>query len=467
MTLSKPERRSAPRIVVAGASGDAGKTTVALGLVRALRARGIEVQPFKKGPDFIDPAWLTRAAGRATRNLDQRLCSDDVVVSVFDRHAPSDGVSVIEGNRGLFDGGDAKGTHSTAALARLLDAPVLLVVNATKVTRTAAALVYGCVHMEPDTKVAGVVLNRVGGSRHRRVTKQAIEDATGVPVLGAIPRLDGEVISSRHLGLLTPQEHSSADEAIAVAERLVCDAVDIEAVLALSRAASQRRVGEFSLEVTGEGEGLRIGVLQDAAFTFYYPENLEVLERMGAQVTAISPLRDERLPEVDVLYVGGGFPETHASELVKNASLMGEIRGRVEAGLPVYAECGGLMYMSRRLWVGGQPYEMVGALPVETAMGERPEGHGYVEAEVIGDGVFYSSGERIVGHEFHYSRIVAGLSEVQNVFRMRRGIGVDGKGAEGICAGRVLGTYVHVHALGTEAWARGMIRAARASGRSK
>ena len=194
---------------------------MALGLVRALRARGVHVQPFKKGPDFIDPAWLSRAAGCSTRNLDVRLCGQHVVEDVFDRHAPSEGVSVIEGNRGLFDGGDAQGTHSTASLARLLQTPVLLVVNVTKVTRTAAAVVLGCRDLEPDTPLAGVVLNRVAGKRHLRVVKEAIEEVTGIPVVGAMPRLKQDMISSRHLGLMTPEEHASADEAIATVQKLV------------------------------------------------------------------------------------------------------------------------------------------------------------------------------------------------------------------------------------------------------
>jgi cobyrinic acid a,c-diamide synthase len=450
---------------VAGASGDAGKTTLALGLVRALRSRGLVVQPFKKGPDFIDPAWLSRAAGRSTRNLDARLCGDEVVQAVFDRHAPSDGVSVIEGNRGLFDGGDAKGTHSTAALARLLDTPVLLVVNITKVTRTAAAVVLGCKHLEPGIPLCGVVLNRVAGARHQRVAKAAIEESTGIPVVGAIPRLGEDTISSRHLGLLTPQEHASADAAIATIEGLIRDSVDLDAVVSMARAAPplapSAGISEFAAAGSRPGEGLTIGVLQDAAFTFYYPENLEALEALGARVVAISPLRDKRLPVVDALYVGGGFPETHAAQLASNAELLGAIRQRVAEGLSVYAECGGLMYMSRRLSMGDRSYEMVGALPLEMVMQERPAGHGYVEAEVVGSTPFYSRSDLVSGHEFHYSRIVAGLSQVEPVFRMKRGAGVDGHGAEGLSLGRVLGTYVHVHALGTKAWAHGMIQAAR------
>ncbi|MFW5740064.1 MAG: cobyrinate a,c-diamide synthase, partial [Myxococcota bacterium] len=316
MTQRSPDLRPAPRIIVAGASGDAGKTTLALGLVRALRARGVDVQPFKKGPDFIDPAWLSRAAGRPARNLDTRLCGDSVVQDVFDRHAPPAGVSIIEGNRGLYDGGDAKGTHSTAALARLLAAPVLLVVNVTKVTRTAAAVVLGCKQLEPSTPVAAVVLNQVAGKRHERVAREAIEQATGLPVVGAMPRLAERTISSRHLGLLTPEEHASADEVLGVVERLVAESVDLDAVLAIARGAGQRPRLAPALDprlasAVCSGAGLRIGVLQDAAFTFYYPDNIEALEATGARVVMVSPLRDAGLPEVDALYVGGGFPETH------------------------------------------------------------------------------------------------------------------------------------------------------------
>ena len=445
---------------MAGASGDAGKTTVTLGLIRALRARGLRVHPFKKGPDFIDPAWLSRAAGVATRNLDVRLCGEDNVRSVFAEHASADGISIIEGNRGLFDGGDAQGTHSTASLARLLRAPVILVVNVTKVTRTAAALVVGCQHLEPGTPIVGVVLNRVAGARHRRVVTEAIVQATGLPVLGALPRAESEAIPNRHLGLLTPQEHGSADRALDAVEAMIAGELDLDRVVELARAAPWMADPPPRRSTSVTGGHPRIGVLQDAAFTFYYPDNLEALERAGGRVVPVSALGDVELPPVDALYVGGGFPETHAEQLAGNGALLASIRERVSRGLPVYAECGGLMYLSRLLRTGDRGYELVGALPVETQMQAAPVGHGYVEATVEGENAFYPRGTKIVGHEFHYSRVVSGLEGVDLAFRMGRGAGVDGGKGEGLRRGNVLATYVHVHAVGMSAWAEGVVRAA-------
>ncbi|HNS96547.1 MAG TPA: cobyrinate a,c-diamide synthase, partial [Polyangiaceae bacterium] len=424
---SRTDLQPAPRLVVAGASGDAGKTTVSLGLIRAFRSRGLVVQPFKKGPDYIDPAWLTRAAGRVARNLDVRLFGENVVQAHFDRYAPQDGISVIEGNRGLYDGGDAQGTHSTASLARLLSAPVVLVVDATKVTRTAAAVVLGCQRLEPQTPLAGVILNRVAGSRHRRVVTEAIEQATGLRVYGALPRRRGDMIASRHLGLLTPEEHGAAEDALEVVRQWVEDHVDVAALVELAQGAPSRAMSLPLGQVEPAGQGVTIGVLRDASLSFYYPENIEALEALGARVVTISPLRDERLPSMDALYVGGGFPETHAKELSSNRALLGEIRQRIAGGLSVYAECGGLIYMSSKLWVQGQAYDLVGALPLELQMEPRPVGHGYVDVQVSGDTTFYEKGQKLSGHEFHYSRIIGGLDRVERVFRVMRGGGVDGE----------------------------------------
>jgi len=301
----------------------------------------------------------------------------------------------------------------------------------------------------------------VGGRRHRRVAAQAIEESAGLPVVGALPRRPAGTIPSRHLGLLTPQEHAWADEAIEQVGRLVADSVDLDAIIRVARTAPHRRDVGLERRVARDGRGVRIGVLKDSAFTFYYPDNIEALEARGAEIVFVSPLRDERLPAVDALYVGGGFPETHAEALASNVALLSAIRKRAAAGMPVYAECGGLMYMSRTLSMGDRTFQMVGALPLQVVMQERPVGHGYVEAEVVGETPFYSSRQVVLGHEFHYSRVVGGLDGVSRVFRMKRGAGVDEAGGEGMSLGRVLGTYVHVHAAGADAWAEGMMRAAR------
>jgi cobyrinic acid a,c-diamide synthase len=419
------------------------------------------VQPFKKGPDFIDPAWLTRAAGTAARNLDVRLCGVDAVLELFARHAPPHGVAIIEGNRGLFDGGDARGTHSTASLARTLGAPVVLVVNAAKVTRTLAAVVLGCKLLEPETPLVGVILNRVAGARHGRVATEAVEHDTGLPVLGVLPKLAEDPIPARHLGLLTPDEHAACATALQRVERLIAEHVDLERVLAIARAAVPIARHEPLWEPASSADPVRVGVLQDSAFTFYYPDNLEALERAGARLVPISPLADQRLPVLDALYVGGGFPETHAQRLSHNAALREAIRGEAAAGLPVYAECGGLMYVSRALHMGERVFEMAGLLPVDTAMEPRPMGHGYVRLRVDSPNPFYPVGLELDGHEFHYSRVVPSTAGVELVFAVQRGTGVGTTGREGICRGNVLATYVHVHALGVPEWATGIVAAAR------
>jgi cobyrinic acid a,c-diamide synthase len=456
MQLANGSARPAPRIVIAGASGDAGKTTVALGLCVALRRRGVRVQAFKKGPDFIDPAWLSRASGSVARNLDVHLCGEDVVRRVFSAYAPSDGISVIEGNRGLFDGGDARGTHSTAALARMLAAPVVLVVNATKVTRTLAAIVLGCRDLEAKTPLAGVVLNRVAGDRHGRVAREAIETETGIRVVGVLRKAGEELIPNRHLGLLTPQEHAAADAALEAVAGVVSDGVDLAAVEKLAGAAPAWADERWE-RAEAVGRGVRVGVLRDSAFTFYYPENLEAIERAGGTIESISPLADTGVGDIDVLYVGGGFPETHAAALSGNRELLGRLRERARAGMPVYAECGGLMYVSAGLWTSGGRHEMAGLLPVETRMGASPVGHGYVDVEVVAENPFLRVGARFKGHEFHYSSVKEAVG-VPLVFEMRRGRGIMGT-REGMCLGNVLATYVHVHALGVGGWAEGIVGA--------
>ncbi|MBE3132485.1 MAG: cobyrinate a,c-diamide synthase, partial [Acidobacteria bacterium] len=343
------------RIVIGGLAGDSGKTLVSLALVLAARERGRDVAAFKKGPDYIDAAWLTWASGRPARNLDTFLMGRDAVAASFERHASAHGVNIIEGNRGLHDGIDADGTHSTAALARLLGAPVLLVVSAAKATRTVAALVLGCQTLEPDVEIAGVILNRIGSPRHEAVIREAVASVCGIPVLGSLPRFSpGTLVPGRHLGLVTPSEHAGLDELRAMLIEQVARRLDVDAILGISRGETTRRtsraegrrdpagkrdtcpaaVGPASRRSTApasrrptratpvgspDGRDLRIGYLEDAAFTFYYPENLEALEAAGTTLVPFSAVSGGTLPaDLHALYIGGGFPETHAVALSRN-----------------------------------------------------------------------------------------------------------------------------------------------------
>ncbi len=452
------------RVVIAGLGGDTGKTLVSSGLTRALTRRGLRVAPFKKGPDYIDAAWLGAAAGKPGRNLDTFMMSAGTILSSLGAASESADVAVIEGNRGLFDGLDSSGSHSTAELAKLVGAPVILVVDAAKVTRTVAALVLGCQALDRDLALGGVILNRVGTARQEGVIRAAIGEATGLPVLGSIPRLPDVDLPSRHLGLVTVAEHPRADAMLDQAADLMERYLDIEAILALASQASllpPRVPGERP--VAAERHRVRVGVPRDAAFSFYYPENLEALEHAGAELVRFSPIADPELPEVDALVVGGGFPEVYAAELSANRPMREDVARRIAQGLPVWAECGGLMYLARTLVVRAVAHPMVGAVPLDVEQMSRPQGHGYVAARVDAENPFLPRGAELRGHEFHYSKVRVGSGAVRTVLALDRGVGV-GEGRDGILVGGVVAGYTHLHALGAPEWAPALVRAARRGG---
>lgn len=449
-----------PRLLIAGLSGGSGKTLLSIGILAAWRRSGHAVAAFKKGPDYIDAAWLARAAGSPCRNLDLFLMSPDVILGSFAAAASRADLTLIEGNRGLFDGADARGTYSTAELAKLLRTPVVLVVDCTKSTRTTAALVLGCQRLDPDVSIRAVILNRVAGSRHETVVRQALADTCEVPVLGALPRLESHPFPERHLGLVPPQEHARLEEAVHHAAGIAARYLDLDALRDVAHgapglpAASQPRPDDMQPEVA------RIGVFRDAAFQFYYPENLEALTRAGAQLVEISPLSDLGLPDVDALYVGGGFPETMAGALADNRTFRAAVRDAVNAGLPVYAECGGAVFLGQQLVIEGRTYPMAGALPAVFGFGERPRGHGYAQLETVGPNPFFEVGQRLAGHEFHYTFLEHITADTTSfAFRVQRGHGCDGH-SDGLCYRNVLASYTHVHALGTRSWAPGLLRAA-------
>lgn len=456
----------APRLVIAGLSGESGKTLVSTALLVECRRRGLPVRAFKKGPDYIDAAWLEWASGQPARNLDTYLMGFERAKDSFAAHAAPIGLNLVEGNRGLYDGLDARGAHSTAELAKALRAPVVLVLNATKVTRTAAALVLGCLRLDPAVSIAGVVLNQIGGARHERVVREAIESVCGVPVVGVIPRLaDGVLLPERHLGLVTPQEHPDRDRLAGNLVQHVAARLDFDLLLGLARAASPLPVPpapESAPAAASSHEGgLTIGYLHDAAFSFYYPENLEALENTGARLVAISGLVAGSLPPgLNALYIGGGFPETHAAALSRNTGFLESLREAARAGLPIYAECGGLMYLSKAMRWRGERFLMAGVLPFEVEVFGAPQGHGYTELVVDRPNPFFPVGARLRGHEFHYSRIVADGGAAPTVCAATRGTGC-GAGRDAVVRESVWAAYTHLHALATPDWAWGMARAAK------
>lgn len=451
-----------PRLTIAGISGDSGKTILSCGLVAALKDRGLNIAAFKKGPDYIDPAWLRLASGSAARNLDTFLMDINTILSSFAKNASGFDLSVIEGNRGLFDGFDEKGSHSTAELAKLLKSPVILVFPGKKVTRTTAAIVKGCKMLDREVDIRGVVVNLVSGERHKNIIKRSIEEETGIPVLGFIPRSKKrELLPSRHLGLIMPGEYEPAKEAVGEVKKLVGENVDLEEIIRISGQAPELDIALFEKKFEKQQIPLKIGYFSDKAFSFYYPENLEALVFRGAELIKISSLEDHSLPDLDALYIGGGFPETNIIELSANKGLMEDIRKKAESGLPVYAECGGLIYLCKSLETGSEIYEMAGIFPLRIVMKKMPQGHGYAIAEVNCRNPFYPVGYQLKGHEFHYSTVADMDKSLTTCLSLKRGTGIAGE-RDGLVYKNVFAGYIHIHQNGTPVWAESMIKAAKA-----
>ncbi|MFC2149900.1 cobyrinate a,c-diamide synthase [Calditrichota bacterium] len=451
---------SLPRLLIAGTGGDSGKTLVALGLIKSLRHKEYQVAAFKKGPDYIDPAWLKLASGSDVRNLDTWMMGEEAIIRSFKKHAISDGINLIEGNRGLLDGEDAKGSHSSALIAKLLKTPVILVMPVVKVTRTAAAMVAGIQALEPELNLAGVIINRYAGPRHLRVIRDAIEYSTGVPVLGAIPKLTDNPLPGRHLGLITPEENADAVASIEFAGRIINDNVDVSKVIQIAKGADELEWDEELNQKEKKTPEVRIAYFSGSAFTFYYPENLEALEDAGAQLIAVDPKTDRKFPKCHALYIGGGFPETNLDRLSRNQALMVQIKEAVEKNLPVWAECGGLMYLSKGIWNAGRASPMAGIFDAAVQMHTKPQGHGYMEIVVSKENPFLTTGLKLRGHEFHYSAIEE-MTDLKTVFEVKRGVGV-GDSRDGYTYKNVVASYFHLHATSCPEWAIGMVNAARA-----
>ncbi len=453
---------SIPRILIAGLRGGSGKTVISLGLLAAWRKQGRRLAPFKKGPDYIDAAWLSAAAGQPCRNLDLFLMSRPAIVRSLVTAAEQVDLAVIEGNRGLFDGMDAHGSYSTAELAKLLQTPVILAVDCTKSTRTVAAAVLGCQRLDPRVPIRGVILNQIAGPRHESVIREAIQEICGLPVLGAVPRIAQGLFPERHLGLVPPAEHDQLARALERVAGVAEQHLDLETIRGLARQAPPLETDQQSSTDRPKSKPAvaRVGVFRDAAFQFYYPENLEALARAGASLVEISPLSDTQLPDVDALYIGGGFPETLAPALADNQRFLDSVRRAIEAGLPVYAECGGAVFLGEQLLFDQKSYAMAGVLPVVFAFQTKPRGHGYTVLETVESNPFYSVGDTLRGHEFHYTYMQSSSAkDLTFAFRVRRGYGFDGQ-RDGLCRHNVLATYTHVHALGVESWAPSIVRAA-------
>ncbi len=473
------------RFLISAAHKSSGKTMVSIGLCAALKARGHIVQPFKKGPDYIDPMWLGQAAGRACRNLDLYLMESDDIAATFARHSAE--VNLVEGNKGLYDGLALDGSNSNAALAKLLDLPVMLVIDARGMTRGIAPLILGYQAFDRDINIAGVILNNLGGPRHEAKLRAVIEHYTDVPVIGAIHHDERLSIVERHLGLMPSNESHVATAKIKQIGEAIAKQVDLDKLLALSQSAPLnvpqtplinplplppsplrgrgaggegaivKNILQFPAEVSPLpcGDKVRIGIARDRAFSFYYADDLDALEAAGAELVTFDALRDAHLPEIDALYIGGGFPETCAAELEANSTLRAEIKQAIESGMPAYAECGGLMYLSRSLEYQERTYQMVGAIPGDVKMHGKPIGRGYVhlkEDEAHPWPRPNVPAEQIKAHEFHYSSLENLPPDTRFAYHVERGYGIDGK-RDGLMLHNLLASYTHLRTIGSCYWA--------------
>lgn len=448
-----------PRLVISAGQGHSGKTTVTLGLLQALKKRGIKVQPFKKGPDYIDPSWHTLAAGVKCRNLDAFMMDKYCLTSSFFNNSQDKDLSIVEGAMGLYDGLDIEGSGSTAEIAYMLDAPVILVVSCLRMTRSVAAFINGFVNFDSRIKIGGIILNNVARKRHKDILTKAIEKYCDIPIVGIIPKSKEVVIPGRHLGLVPATEIDALKEKVDRLGEIIAENVDLDLLLEIANQAPS--MSETNTEILHKkSEKVKIGVFKDRVFSFYYPENLEALIERGAELIYINSLTDEELPNVDALYIGGGFPDVFAEDLEKNKKLREKIKIAIINDMPVYAECGGLVYLGRRIFLNGKSFDMVGALPYDVSIEEKPQGHGYTINKVINNNPFLPLGLEVKGHEFHNSRVINLASDnIAFSLQVERGKGINGVN-DGLVYKNCFATYNYIHSIGVPEWAEGMIKRA-------
>ena len=453
---------SIPRLMISASWKSAGKTTVSLGLLRLLAEKGLPVLSFKKGPDYIDPMWHRVASSGECYNLDTWMMGEQACLDIFARECARrpGSVALIEGNHGLHDGLDMAGADSTAGLAALLDVPVLLVIDSRRMNRGVAAQVLGLQAMPPKVRIAGVILNHVASSRQESKQRQAIETFCNVPVLGAIPSDRTLLLPERHLGLVTVGEASDAEAFICDAAEQVERHCDVGAIRAIFDMAPPLPAPEtVNIPLPKKGPTVRIGVFRDAAFCFYYPDNLDALRDAGAGLAFIDTFKTRALPEIDGLYLGGGFPESFFRELSANTGLLRDARERIEAGMPAWAECGGLIYLCRSATWDGRRWPLAGVLPVDIVYQRKPAGCGYLELESRVDSGWFAKGERLRAHEFHYSKPDDGAGDLACQFDVARGFGLTGR-EDGLLYRNLFASYAHFHAAANPHWARRFVELA-------
>lgn len=438
------------RFLIAAAHKSSGKTVVSTGLAAALHNTGRAVQCFKKGPDYIDPMWLSAASGRACYNLDFNTMGGDALTHLTTAKSGNADVTLIEANKGLYDGVDPQGCDSNAQLAKLLKAPVILVIDTMGMTRGIAPLLMGYQAFDRDVNIAGIILNKTGGNRHEAKLRTAVETYTDIPVIGAVGRNPALDIGERHLGLTTPAETGQLAQMIDGFGRIVGASVDLDRLLtiangapALPRCPAPTPTGRFG--------GLKIGVARDASFGFYYPDDLEEFTNLGATLVPFDTIQNEKLPDIDGLFIGGGFPEMQMVPLWKNSALRTDIRDAIQAGLPTYAECGGLMYLCNSIHWQEKSYPMCGVIDGDAVMNARPQGRGYTKFTPLKTHPWGTQGETTPAHEFHYARVENLPDDTTFAREITRGHGVDGT-HDGIVAHNLMAGFCHMRNTTSNPW---------------
>lgn len=457
-----------PRLLISAAHKSSGKTTVSLGLCAALKDRKLKVRPFKKGPDYIDPMWLASAAGNACYNLDFYTMSHDEILAMLFSKSDGFDISVMEANKGLYDGTELDGSNSNAALAKLTQTPVVLVINTRGISRGIAPLLLGYQAFDPDINIAGVILNQVGGPRHEGKLRTVVEHYTDIPVLGAVQRHHDLELTERHLGLVPSNEAELACKKINAIKSHIADQVDIDRIIEIANTApaigTVQRQENSSAPLSPEKDGIRLGIIQDAAFGFYYADDLDTFEAYGVELIKIDALRDTALPDIDALFIGGGFPETHLAALHDNQALRQAIFTAIENNLPTYAECGGLMYLCKNIQWNDLDYEMVGIIPATATMHVKPQGRGYIQLQQNNEHPWLTDVAKsvIAAHEFHYSSISALPENSRYAFKVKRGSGIDGK-HDGYLYKNLLACYAHQRHTASNPWIKDFIRFVQAT----
>lgn len=432
--------------VIAGTSSGCGKTTVTLGLLRALIARGLRVQPFKIGPDYLDSGWHSAVTGIASRNLDAFMLPTQTLNGLFAKQMQHADIAVIEGVMGLYDGyGTDPNYCSSAAMAKQLGCPVILLVDGKAVSTSIAATVMGFQRFDPTLNIAGVILNRVNSDSHYQLLADAITRYCGLPVLGRLPTMADVALPSRHLGLVPAQEHTPQDERWERLAQQLEKTVNIDHLLALSHLSALPEGEVPTPPDAALAAGLTLALAEDEAFNFYYPDNLEMLEQAGVKIQRFSPLHDEKLPDCQMIWLGGGYPEVHAAKLAANVRMRDSLREAHQQRIPLYAECGGLMYLGESLTDGeGETHAMCGVLPGHSQMGKRLTRFGYCEATALHDTLLARKGETLRGHEFHYSDFSGPLPAAFDCSKWRDGIAIS-RWQGGVQHQATFASYLHVH----------------------